>query len=81
MRLLEDLDLVKSLHHIEFTEAQRNHCTYDRELLAAYYAIKHFRHTLEGRNFIIYTDPKSLSYAAEPGQHLPDNSPCLTILT
>ena len=36
--------------------AQQKYSAYDRELLAIYTAIKHFRHALEGRNFVIYTD-------------------------
>jgi len=34
--------------------------TYDRELLAIYASIKHFRYQLEGRQFAIYTDHKPL---------------------
>ncbi|GFV00319.1 retrovirus-related Pol polyprotein from transposon 17.6 [Trichonephila clavipes] len=37
--------------------------TYDRELLAMYISVKRFRHMLEGRDFIIYTDQKPLMYA------------------
>ena len=36
---------------------------YDRELLAAYAAVKRFRHSIEGRDFIIYTDHKPLTFA------------------
>lgn len=36
---------------------------YNRELLAIYLAIKHFRHTVEGRSFTVYTDHKPLVYA------------------
>ena len=35
----------------------------DRELLAVYLAIKHFRHFLEGRPFHVLTDHKPLTYA------------------
>lgn len=34
--------------------------TLDRELLAIYLSIKHFRYFVEGRHFTIYTDQKSL---------------------
>lgn len=37
--------------------------TYDRELLAIYLAIKHFRHQLEGQNFTIFTDHRPLTFA------------------
>ena len=43
--------------------AQRKYSAYDRELLAMYTAIKRFRHAVEGRNFIIFTDHKPLTYA------------------
>ncbi|KFD72822.1 hypothetical protein M514_14726 [Trichuris suis] len=43
--------------------AQRNYSTYDRELLAAYAAVKHFRHMVEGRPFTLYTDHKPLTFA------------------
>lgn len=36
---------------------------YDRELLAIYLAIKHFRHMVEARIFSIYTDHKPLTFA------------------
>lgn len=47
----------------KLTPAQIKYSTYDRELLAAYKAVKHFRHMLEGRAFIIYTDHKPLTFA------------------
>ena len=43
--------------------AQRKYSTYDRELLAIYKSIKHFKYLLEGRNFKIFTDHKPLCYA------------------
>ncbi|GFT79457.1 transposon Tf2-6 polyprotein [Nephila pilipes] len=42
---------------------ETKYSTYDRELLAIYLAIKHFRHQLEGHNFIIFTDHRSLTFA------------------
>ena len=36
---------------------------FDRELLAVYLAIKHFRHLLEGHTFHVLTDHKPLTYA------------------
>ena len=46
-----------------FTPAQTRYSTYDRELLAIYSAIKHFKYLLEGRNFTIFTDHKPLIFA------------------
>lgn len=48
---------------IKLNDAQRKYSTYDRELLAIYLAIKHFRCMLEGRDFDIRTDHKPLIYA------------------
>ena len=44
------------------TSTQRKYSAYDRELLAIYFAVKRFRHAVEGRHFVIYTD-KHLTYA------------------
>lgn len=48
---------------VKLTPAQENYSTYDRELLAAYSSIKHFRYLLEGREFTLFTDHKPLVYA------------------
>lgn len=42
--------------------AQKWYCTYNRDLLAIYEAIKHFRHLLKGQIFKIFSDHKSLNY-------------------
>jgi len=49
-------------------DAQKRYSPYDRELLAIYTAIKHFRHMLEDRHFVIYTDHKPLVYAFNKNQ-------------
>ena len=43
--------------------AETRYSTFDRELLAIYLAIKHFRHFLEGHYFHILTDHKPLTHA------------------
>jgi cleavage and polyadenylation specificity factor subunit 1 len=43
--------------------AQQKYSTYDRELLSIYEAVRHFRHMLEARHFIIITDHKPLIFA------------------
>lgn len=43
--------------------AQKKYSPYDRELLAAYEAVKYFRHMVEARTFTIFTDHKPLSFA------------------
>ena len=45
------------------SSAQRKYSAYDRELLAVYSAIKQFRHAVEGRSFVVYTDHKPLVFA------------------
>ncbi|GFX06805.1 transposon Tf2-9 polyprotein [Trichonephila clavipes] len=48
---------------MKLSASQKNWSTYDRELLAIYRMVKRFRHMLEGREFVIYTDQKPLIYA------------------
>jgi hypothetical protein len=43
--------------------AQAKYSGFDRELLAAHLAIRHFRHFLEGRQFTLYMDHKPLTAA------------------
>jgi cleavage and polyadenylation specificity factor subunit 1 len=47
----------------KLNSAQQKYSAYDRELLAIYEAVKHFRHILEARHFIIFTDHKPITYA------------------
>ena len=47
----------------KLTPAETRYSTFDRELLAIYLAVKHFRHFLEGRQFFVLTDHKPLTYA------------------
>lgn len=44
------------------TDTQKRYSTYDRELLAIYQAVKHFRTSLEARSFTIFTDHKPLVF-------------------
>jgi len=44
----------------KLSPAQSRYSTFDRELLAAYSAVRHFRFLLEGRKFRILTDHKPL---------------------
>ena len=57
-----------SWHPISFfskkmASTEKHYNTFDRELLAVYLAIKHFRHYLEGREFHVFTDHKPLTFA------------------
>lgn len=57
----------------KLTPTQQVYSTYDRELLAAYLAVKHFQPWLEGRHFVIHTDHKPLTHAFQ--QRLDKASP------
>lgn len=47
----------------KLSPAQTKYSPYDRELLAIYEAIKYFRHMLEARHFVVFTDHKPISFA------------------
>lgn len=47
----------------KLSDAEKKYSAFDRELLASYSAIKHFRHFLEGRPFTLFTDHKPLTTA------------------
>lgn len=47
----------------KLSHAQTNYATYDKELLAIYEGIKHFRTSLEGSEFTIFTDHQPLVHA------------------
>jgi cleavage and polyadenylation specificity factor subunit 1 len=49
----------------KFNPAQQKYSAYDRKLLAIYEAVKHFRHMLEARHFVILTDHKPITYALQ----------------
>ena len=57
----------------KLSTTERNYSTFDRELLAIYKSIKHFKHLLEGRAFTILTDHKPLIFAfnSNPDKHTP----------
>ena len=45
------------------TPAERKYSAFDHELLAMYLAVQHFKHYLEGKPFVIFTDHKPLAQA------------------
>ena len=47
----------------KLTPTEAKYSTFDRELLAVYLAVKHFRYFIEGRPFHIITDHKPLIYS------------------
>ena len=46
----------------KLTPAETRYSAFDRELLAVYATIRHFRHNLEGRYFFVNTDHKPLTF-------------------
>ena len=58
-----------SLFSRELSPAERKYSTYDRELLAAFAAVKFFRRFLEGRSFTLRTDHKPLTFAGQQPSH------------
>ena len=53
--------------------AEQKYSAYDRELLAAFAAVKYFRYLIEGRSFVLFTDHKPLTFAFQ--QNLDKASP------
>jgi cleavage and polyadenylation specificity factor subunit 1 len=47
----------------KLSSAERKYSAFDRELLAVYRAVRHFRHMVEARQFTIYTDHKPITFA------------------
>nr|VZI40915.1 unnamed protein product [Spirometra erinaceieuropaei] len=43
--------------------AETRYSNFGREQLAIYLAVKHFRHSIEGRDFTVFTDHKPLTFA------------------
>ncbi|GFO47460.1 Gag Pol polyprotein [Plakobranchus ocellatus] len=72
----------------KLSDSEKKYSAFDRELLASYSAVRHFRHFLEGRPFTLYTDHKPLIFALSgftrwlEAVHLPDAhaSYCATAL-
>lgn len=56
----------------KFSPSQKKYSVFGRELTAMKLAVKYFRYLVEGRNFIIYTDHRPLTYALNSkSNHLP----------
>lgn len=57
----------------KLSPTEQRYSVFDRELLAVYCAIRHFRHFLEAREFFILTDHKPLTHSlnSKPDRHSP----------
>jgi cleavage and polyadenylation specificity factor subunit 1 len=60
---LEDVCQPLAFLSRKLSPAQQKYSTYNRELLALYEAVRHFRHMLEARHFTILKDHKPLLFA------------------
>ena len=47
----------------KLTQTEKKYSAFDRELLGAYQAVKHFRHFVEAKPFTLYSDHKPLTFA------------------
>ena len=47
----------------KLSQPQKSYSAFDRELLAAYYSVIHFKHQIEGRDVLLFTDHKPLCSA------------------
>ena len=57
----------------KLSPTERRYSTFDREPLAVYCAIRHFRHFIEAREFHVLTDHKPLTHSlkSKPDRHSP----------
>ena len=60
---IDDAWVLLSFFSRKLLEMEKKYSAFDRELLAAYLSIRHFRFMLEGRNFLLFTDHKPLTSA------------------
>lgn len=62
-QLVKDTWLPIAFYSKRLMPSQTRYSTFDRELLAAKEAVKHFRHFIEGIDFILFTDHRPLVQA------------------
>jgi len=60
---IDDAWVPLSFFSRKLSETEKKYSAFDRELLAAYLSIRHFRFMLEGREFLLFTDHKPLTSA------------------
>jgi len=61
----EDKERTISFYSSIHNSAEKNYSTTEQELLAIVAAIKHFKHYLKGKKFLLRTDHKALIYVAK----------------
>ncbi|TNN10300.1 Retrovirus-related Pol polyprotein from transposon 17.6 [Schistosoma japonicum] len=52
-----------SIFSRRLNDTESRYSTFGRELLAMYCAVRHFQHSIEGREFAIFTDHKPLTFS------------------
>ena len=62
-QLVDDVWQPLAFFSRQLRKPERNYSAYDRELLALYLSVRHFRYFIEGRDFVAYTDHKPLTFA------------------
>ena len=62
-QLLDSSWALIAFYSKKLSDAEKKYSTFDRELLAAYSSLHHFRFMLEGREFAIFTDHKPQTHA------------------
>ena len=62
-KLLNDSWALLAFYSKKLFDAEKKYSAFDRELLAAYSSLCHFRFMLEGRDFTIFTNHKPLTHA------------------
>jgi transposase InsO family protein len=62
-QLVDDVWQPLAFFSRQLRKPERNYSAYDRELLALYLSVRHFRYFVEGRDFVAYTDHKPLTFA------------------
>ena len=62
-QLIDDVWHPLAFFSRQLRKPERKYSAYDRELLALYLSIRHFRYFVEGRSFAAYTDHKPLTFA------------------
>jgi len=60
---VDDAWFLLAFYSKKLSDAEKKYSAFDRELLAVYSAIRHFRFMLEGREFLLFTDHKPLTSA------------------
>ncbi|BHF60491.1 hypothetical protein SprV_0100345600 [Sparganum proliferum] len=59
----DPITLMADASNVALSPAETRYCTFGREPIAVFLAVKHFWYFLEGRDFIVFTDHRPLYFA------------------